>query len=92
MVVAIDIDSSNSIKLQIDGGLTLWFDLWNDGEDIMGDFNQYIFNLNDDDDSAIFDYQSLDGSFEECFDVSLQFLRDRGLVSIDSNGNEFINN
>lgn len=92
MVVAIDVDFSNSVKLQIGGGLTLWFDLWNEGGEITGDFNQYIFNLNDVGDKAILDYQSLEGSFEECFDVSLQFLRDRGLVSIDSNGNEFINN
>lgn len=92
MVKAIKLGNSNSVCLLINDTFTLWFDLFNSVDGIMGDFNQYIFNLNDEEDSTILDYQSLDGSFEDCFDASLEFLRVRGLVSLDKDGNEYINN
>jgi len=67
MAKVIDIEKGedgNSYRIDFGNGMVLWFDTWtnpengSDGEhDLMGDWNKYIFNLNDANDVRIKEFQ-----------------------------------
>ena len=60
-----------------------WIDIHIENEDIITDWNMYIFNLNDKDDIFRRDYQSNLENFEDCTSVAIQFLEERGFIEQD---------
>lgn len=71
-------------------GLIFWMDYLKDGQDIYGDWNQYIFHTNDSRDRIKQAMQSAytdDWSFfMDVEDVGIQYLRDKGLISDSEEG------
>ena len=71
-------------------GLIFWMDYLKDGQDIYGDWNQYIFHTNDSRDRIRQAMQSAytdDWSFfMDVEDVGIQYLRDKGLISDSEEG------
>ncbi len=51
-------ENGKSYRIDFGGGMVLWFDAWKDAEgEITGDWNKYIFFLNDPEDVKIKAFQ-----------------------------------
>jgi len=37
--------NGNSYQIDFGNGMILWFDTWNDGDGLTGDWNKYIFHI-----------------------------------------------
>lgn len=69
-----------------------WIDVHIENEDIIADWNMYIFNLNNKDDIFRRDYQYNLENFEDCTSVAIQFLKERGFVEQDHKAKWFSKN
>lgn len=72
----------DSVLIKINDNLTLWFDLWIDKDnDLNGDWNQTIFDLNDSKDNELKAYQSDAENFDTCFSVAEEYLTKSGVLT-----------
>jgi len=53
-----------SYRIQFENGLKLWFDTWRSDNEVTGDWNKYIFHLNNPDDVIERDFQNNSDNFE----------------------------
>lgn len=62
----------NSVCLDVNGEI-YWLDIFEDGEDIYVDWNQYIFFLNNSDDKKRKKFQENCDNFIMCSDIAIDF-------------------
>lgn len=78
-------DKTNSVLIKVNEKLSVWFDIWIDNNrDLNGDWNQYIFNLNDENDLAVQTYQSDCCNFETCFNLAEEYLTKKGILKYEN--------
>ena len=87
MEQAIKHDNANSVLIKVNDTLSVWFDLWIDNDnELTGDWNKYIFYLNDKNDLEIQDYQSNAENFTTCFELAEEYLKEKNILIENSNG------
>lgn len=80
-------DKTNSVLIKVNDTLSVWFDLWIDKDnELSGDWNQYIFNLNDKNDEMIYEYQSNAENFTTCFELAEEYLKEKNILTENEKG------
>tara|TARA_R110001599_G_scaffold66248_3_gene187237 strand:+ start:2017 stop:2547 length:531 start_codon:yes stop_codon:yes gene_type:complete len=70
----------SSVQIQTENNLKIWFDVWEDRTyeevyeepEITGDWNKYIFMLDNSEDLKIKEFQNNSENFNECLDLAIQ--------------------
>lgn len=62
-------EDGTSYRIQFENNLKLWFDTWLEDGELAGDWNQYIFYLDDPKDLEIKDFQNNTENIEIAFDL-----------------------
>lgn len=63
-----------------------WMDVWIEDDDLMTDWNKYIFFTEDKNDMKEKEYQETDGNFENVNDVVLEFLNNKKFIIQNDDG------
>lgn len=50
-------EDGNSYQIDFGAGMVLWFDIWHTADGLTGDWNQYIFSVNNEHDQKVKDFQ-----------------------------------
>jgi len=66
-----------------DRNIKAWLDVWIENEDIICDWNQYIFILTDSKDTAIKRWQDNSENFEAATNLAVKTLQDAGIIYQD---------
>ncbi len=69
----------SSVQIQTENNLKIWFDVWEDRTyeevyeepEITGDWNKYIFKLDNSEDLKIKEFQNNSENFSECLDLAI---------------------
>ena len=56
----------SSVLIQTNTHLAIWFDVWEENDEITGDWNKFIFDLKDRRDLDIREFQNDSNNFMEC--------------------------
>lgn len=62
-------ENGNSYRIDFGAGMVLWFDTWEENGEIMGDWNQYIYFLDDADDVKKKAFQEDPANFQTAMDL-----------------------
>jgi len=68
-----------------DRNIKAWVDVWIENDDIICDWNQYIFILNDPTDESLKRWQDNSENFEAATDLAVKTLQDAGIIYQDEN-------
>ena len=60
----------SSVLIQTDNNLEIWFDVWEENDEITGDWNKFIFDLKDNRDLDIKEFQNDSDNFMECLEIA----------------------
>ena len=60
----------SSVLIQTDNNLEIWFDVWEENDEITGDWNKFIFDLKDTRDLDIKEFQNDSNNFMECLEIA----------------------
>lgn len=63
-----------------------WMDVWVEDDDLMTDWNKYIFFTEDENDMKEKKYHETDGNFEEVNDIVLEFLNNKKFIIQNDDG------
>jgi hypothetical protein len=66
-------DINGSIKIDTNKGFFVWVDVWKDGNEMMADWNKYIFHLDDSLDLAIKDFQEDTDNFDLATSLAIEY-------------------
>ena len=63
----------SSVQIKTENNLKIWFDVWQDRthEEVTGDWNKYIFRLDNSEDLKIKEFQNNSENFNECLDLAI---------------------
>ncbi len=70
---AIKLDDTGSVLIDTNEGFNLWVDVWQEGNELQADWNQYIFHLTDENDMKVKTFQENDDNVSECFNLALNY-------------------
>ena len=70
---AIKIDETGSVLIDTKKGFNVWVDVWKDGDELIVDWNKYIFHLNCDEDVKIKNFQENCDNFIEATEEAIEF-------------------
>lgn len=70
---AIKIDKTGSVLIDTKKGFNVWVDVWKDEDELMVDWNKYIFHLDNEDDVKIRTFQEDCNNFIEASEVAIDF-------------------
>ncbi len=87
MIKVIKKDRTNSVLFQANETLQVWFDFWVTDGELNGDWNQYMFHLNDSNDLEAQEFQSNAENFTTCFELGEQYLIEQGVLTQDKHDN-----
>ena len=62
-------DNGISYRIEFNSDMTLWFDTWLDNNELTGDWNKYIFHLNNSEDVKIKAFQENANNFETAINL-----------------------
>lgn len=80
-------DDSNAVLVKdLSTGFEAWVDVQVDNQDVIADWNQYIFHLNDDNDLRARVIQSSAWVFDMFTSCAIEYLEAVGLLTQDENG------
>lgn len=79
-IIRYERDEDGICVLTQDGDIQTWMDVWIENDDIICDWNKYIFFSDDPDDVKIQEYQKDVDNFEEVSSEVILFLENKGLV------------
>jgi hypothetical protein len=66
-------DINGSIKIDTNKGFFVWVDVWKDGNEMMADWNKYIFHLDNSLDLAIKDFQEDTDNFDLATSLAIEY-------------------
>ena len=67
-------DNTGSILIDTKQGFNVWVDVWNDSNfGLLVDWNKYIFNLRNENDLKIQEFQNNSDNCEEAFNLALDY-------------------
>jgi hypothetical protein len=66
-------DINGSIKIDTNKGFFVWVDVWKDGNEMMADWNKYIFHLDNSLDLAIKDFQENTDNFDLATSLAVEY-------------------
>mgnify|MGYP003122923338 CR=1 FL=1 len=61
----------SSVQIETENNLKIWFDIWLDNNELTGDWNMYIFDLENSKDLEIKKFQENIENFNECLDLAV---------------------
>tara|TARA_R110001606_G_scaffold35605_1_gene103264 strand:+ start:676 stop:912 length:237 start_codon:yes stop_codon:yes gene_type:complete len=70
---AIKKDSTGSILIDTEKGFKLWVDVWQDGTELLADWNKYIFNLDCPLDVKIRGFQNDNDNFDLATSLAVEY-------------------
>ena len=70
---ALKMDSSGSVLIETDQGFSVWMDVFKQDNDIVADWNKYIFHLNNSKDIEIQKFQN--NNFELASEIAIDFYK-----------------
>jgi len=66
-------DINGSVKIDTGKGFFVWVDVWKEGDDLMADWNKYIFHLNNSIDTEIKNFQENDNNFDIATSLAIEY-------------------
>ena len=70
---AIKIDSSGSVLVKAKNGIEVWVDVWQENDELMADWNKYIFYLDNPQDVKIKEFQENCDNFDEATSIAIEY-------------------
>ena len=66
-------DVNGSIKIDTQKGFFVWVDVWKESDDLMADWNKYIFHLNNSLDIEIKNFQDNIDNFDLATSLAIEY-------------------